>query len=671
MPSYDMAPVVVTATRTLKEREAVSVPMTVVSARQLQARGAMRLTDALAELPGLVIAHDHGAGVQIQGFDSEYTLILIDGEPVIGRTAGTLDLERLSLSGIERIEIVRGPSSSLYGSDALAGVINIVTRQAESPLGLSLGSRYGTHATSSLAASAETRGERAGVRLAVDRYGSDGYDLAPDRAGATTPAFAVRTADLRSHLAVGDRTTVSLGGRWADERQRGVFALVEDGEDVAFDQQDGQTDWSLHPEIRHRISGRMTAELTLYHARFDVSTRQERQTDGGVLFSDAAGQRYSKAEGVLIAIWNARHLTHAGAGAVEERLAGSRYGDERPRAGSRYVFLQHEWLASRVFHVNASARFDAHDDYASRLSPRLSFLVRPAPAWRIRASAGSGFKAPDFRQRYLSFTNASSGYSVFGATQQNEGLARLDAAGLLAEIYVDPTGARPLSAERSMAYNAGVALTLSPAVEVEVGVFHNDVRDLIETRPIAQKTNGSYVYGYINLNRIYTRGAQLEMTARAGDRLRFTASYQLLQARDRAVLDAIDAGQLFGRTLAGRDYRLERSDYQGLLGRSTHSGTLSASVAMPGPGLHLTLRSVLRSRYGYRDLDGNAVSNLDEEFVTGYALWHATLSRDWPLPHGYTLTAQVGVNNALDVVRPEQLPSQPGRTVFAGLYIAL
>jgi outer membrane receptor for ferrienterochelin and colicins len=670
IPSYEMDPVVVTATRTPKELADVAVPTTVVSIAELRERGAMRLTDALAELAGLSIAHDHGAGLQVQGFDADYTLILIDGEPVIGRTAGTLDLERLALSGIERVEIVRGPSSSLYGSEALAGVVNLITAKAEEPLGLSVGSRYGTHGTSVLSAVGEASLVRAGVRLVADRYRSNGYDLSPDLAGSTTPAFVKHTLDLRAHAELGARTTATLGARWAEEDQIGRFALAEPAGESQYEQIDRQADWSIHPEIQHRISRHLHTEFSLYHARFGVDSRQERTSDAAVFFQDSARQRYGKAEVQLNGVWNTRHFTVLGAGAVHEGLAGDRYGENRPVAGSRFIFAQHEWLATPRLDVSLSARFDTHDDYASRLSPKLALLVRPSSATRLRFSAGSGFKAPDFRQRYLSFTNAASGYSVFGVTQLEEGLDRLAATGQIEAVFVDPTAFGQIGAERSFALNAGASLALGSMADLTVALFHNNVRDLIETLPVAQKTNGSFVYSYVNLSRMYTRGVQLEATVHPSSPLRITASYQWLQAHDRTVLDAIDAGTLFGRTLAGRDYRLARSDYPGLFGRSTHSGTAAVAYA-PSSVWSLTVRAVWRGRYGYRDLDGNEVANLEEERVTGYTLWHATLNRSWMTGWGTMVRAQVGVENALDVLRPTQIPSLPGRTVFAGLHIDL
>src|SRR5699024_10970709 len=125
----DLNPVVVTATKSSRKLADVPMPVDIIGKDQIQSSGSNRLDELLSEQTGLSIVNDHGFGVQMQGLGPEYTLILVDGEPVIGRTAGTLDLKRISLSDVERIEILKGPSSSLYGSDALAGVINIITKK--------------------------------------------------------------------------------------------------------------------------------------------------------------------------------------------------------------------------------------------------------------------------------------------------------------------------------------------------------------------------------------------------------------------------------------------------------------------------------------------------------------------------------------------------------------
>src|SRR5690606_6759589 len=102
--------VVITATRTKKNLDRIPIPVTQISAKEIKDRGMVRLNEILAEQTGLAIINNHGMGIQMQGFDSDYTMILIDGEPVIGRTSGTLELSRIAVGNIDRIEIIKGPS---------------------------------------------------------------------------------------------------------------------------------------------------------------------------------------------------------------------------------------------------------------------------------------------------------------------------------------------------------------------------------------------------------------------------------------------------------------------------------------------------------------------------------------------------------------------------------
>lgn len=664
-----LSPIVVTATRSARELEDVAAPTTVVAAGEMKARGAVRLSDVLAEVTGLALFDDHGTGVQIQGFASDYTLILLDGEPVIGRTAGTLNLDRLTVSGLERVEIVRGPSSSLYGSDALAGVINLIPQSPSDGFAASVRTRYGTHNATHLATTVEGGTEQVSARLLVDRFSSGGYDLTPDVFGETAPRFADYTADLRLHIAPTDRTSLRLGARVATENQERAFASAEEGFEVLQDETGSRVDWSLHPEVRHRLSNRLHGELSLYAARYASDTQMTRRIDGVKTYTDDFIQTYGKAEIQLNAIWNQRHLTMAGGGFIREGLDGTRY-EEEPSANSGFGFVQHEWMPSRRLDVNVSARFDAHEDYHWRLSPKAALLLRLSDRLRLRASLGSGFKAPDFRQLYLVFTNAAAGYSVFGSTRLAEGLAQLQASGQLAEIFIDPSGLSEVGAETSMAYNLGFSSEPLRWLSLRMNGFYNDVHDLIETQPVAQKTSGQFVYGYFNINRIYTRGVEAEVTVMPTsmlDGLMLSAGYQFLQARDPEIVAAIRRGEVFGRTPGGRDYRLTLSDYGGLIGRSPHSGTIGATWRQVDHDLTLNVRGTWRSSYGYRDLDGNGVPNRSDERVPAYAVWDATLTKGWAVPYGERVTLQVGVENAFDVVRPSLIPSMPGRLLYVGL----
>lgn len=676
----DLGTISVTATRTAKEIQDVAMPITVVTAQDIEARGAVRLSDVLEDVPGLFLTDDFGTGLSIQGFSSDYTLILLDGEPVVGRTGGTLDLDRLTVSGIERVEVVRGPSSSLYGSEALAGVVNLVTvlpRPGETTGAVRL--RAGSYGASDVVAEAGVGRDGWAARAVINRNGSAGYDLTPDAFGQTVPEFSDYTADLRSRARIG-AATLRLNGRVATQTQRGGFAALGTRGEIAEVDDDAQrTDGSLHAELSAPLSGRLQLRSTLYGARYATETTfTERATDV-VTYQDGFDQRLGKAELQLDGLWTARHRSTLGAGGSAEALAGERYGqaadgsDARPRAQQLWAFAQHEWLPSRTVELNASARFDAHSDYAARLTPRVSVLVRPAQALRLRASVGSGFKAPAFRQLYLAFTNAAAGYSVFGATRLADGYQTLLEGGQIAQTFIDPATLGAIDAESSVAFNGGFSADPARWLTVEANAYLNLVRDLIETQPIALKTNGQQVFGYFNLDRIYTRGVDLSATLRPAGGLEIQAGYNFLQARDRDVVDALREGSVFGRDPDGSERRLGLSDYGGLFGRSPHALSARAELRrdVRGGDTAVSARGRWRSRYGFRDLDGNGVANRDDEFVSGFAVFDLTASRSWALPGarlaGTRLNAQIGVDNVLDTTRPTFIPSMPGRTAFAAV----
>ena len=141
--------VVITATRNERVLGSLPMPVALIPRANIKNMGSIRLNDVLTEQTGLVIVpqvNGQGSGLQLQGFNPDYTLILIDGEPLIGRTTGTLELSRISIGNIKQIEIVKGPSSSLYGSEALAGVINIITERPGKTRG-SFNLRYASNNT--------------------------------------------------------------------------------------------------------------------------------------------------------------------------------------------------------------------------------------------------------------------------------------------------------------------------------------------------------------------------------------------------------------------------------------------------------------------------------------------------------------------------------------------
>ena len=655
--------VVVTATRSRTQLGQVPVPTSVVTADDISARGVRRLSDLLAEQPGIQLDYDHGAGVQVQGFDADYTLILIDGEPVIGRTAGTLNLDRITVADVQQVETVRGPSSSLYGSEALAGVVNIITQDPADGLQGEVYAQYGTHNTSD--ASVRVAGAEGAWRgkAFLSRYASGGYDLT---AGATptTPSFTNYVARSTLGYALSSATDLEVRGRLSHEDQSRT-AQVRGNETQLFDDTGERTDWNLAPTLTHRLRLGTTLELRAVASGYRTETRLQGRQDGTELSNSRFNQQYRKGEAQLQSALGDAHLATVGAGYIRESVDADRV--EGRRTGG-FVFVQDEWSPAEWIDLVPSARLDAHSDYATRISPKLATLVRPVDGLRIRASVGSGYKAPAFRQLYLNFTNPQAGYSVFGAEEVRAGLDNLDARSEIATFLQDPaTLGGAMDAERSIAYNAGISVDLPAALTLDANLYHNEVRDLIDTQPVARKTNGQQVFTYFNRGRVFTQGLETELSWQPRRAFNATVSYTYLNAKDRDVLDDLEAGRVFRRTESGRDVAVPVSDYAGLRGRSRHRATVRLTTRAESIGFTASVRGRYRGRYGFADLNGNGIVDTDAEYAPSHAILGLTLTQTL----ADTVDLQVGANNLTDYTDAQYTPEFSGRTWFVGLRATL
>lgn len=660
--SIELDPVVVTATRSEKTLERVPVPTSLITAEEIRERGAVRLSDVLADQVGLALVEDHGTGVQLQGFDAAYTLILIDGDPVIGRTAGTLDLDRLSVSDVERVEIVRGPSSSLYGSEALAGVINIITREPRERLGGSLSSRIQTHGTTSLTADAEMRGERTGFRFTADRYASDGYDLSPGVPGLTAPGFTDYTLSSALTSRLSESTSLRVNGRLSLQDQQNEALVEHESQSILAGDFASRADWSISPRIEHRFRPGLVLEGRLYSSRYRTNTWLTHEVTDERFSESEFDQQFHRAEAQVDALVASRHLVTLGAGVAAESVEADRIRGDRQHMTSGFGLVQHEFSPTPWIDVISSGRVDAHSAYGTHISPKIAALVRPTGHLRFRASVGSGFKAPTFQQLYLDFANPTAGYSVVGSVDAADALRDLDAAGQVVRFLTSLEGLEEVGPETSVAINLGFEVEPFAWLDGRVNLFHNEVSNLIETAPVAVKPNGQSIYTYFNLNKIYTRGVEAEVAIRPLRSLRISTGYQLLDARDRDVLQAIDDGLLYKR-VDGRDRRVTRGEYGGLMNRSRHM--LNLQFAFERPGFSASVRGQYRSRYGFGDLNGNLVLDDAREYVAGYWLWNVTLTRT--LFRG--ISVQAGARNLFNQTEPAYVPSLSGRLLHAGLQL--
>src|SRR6185295_14510350 len=193
--------VVVTGSRTERSLGEAPVATEVISREEIQESGARDAAELLEDRPGVHLERGFaGAAIELEGLPADYTLILVNGVRVPGRVNGVIDLSRFATENIERIEIVRGAGSALYGSDAIAGVVNIITRAASRPLELNGSANVGAFGRFDVTGGAGTKGKVGSLRVSGGRHSSEGFDLDPSDPATTQPAFQQYDVSQRSSL---------------------------------------------------------------------------------------------------------------------------------------------------------------------------------------------------------------------------------------------------------------------------------------------------------------------------------------------------------------------------------------------------------------------------------------------------------------------------------------
>lgn len=667
---YRDSPIVVTASRTEKQLQDVSVPVSVINETEIKSSGSLRLSDILEEQIGLNTVSDHGTGIQVQGFDPEYTLIMIDNQPVIGRSAGTLDLTRLAIGNIKQIEIVKGPSSALWGSDALAGVINIITDKGDKPFSMDFNGRYGSYDTFDGSTNITFKRNQLKGRFFFNGNGSNGYDLNTDTKAPTIPEYRNYTLSGGLDYRLNKNIELGVSGRYYQEDQSYIGDITQqNGSIFETSNNDYQSDYSITPSVKINFGQIYLTEANAYFSAFESENRSIFTSNGDIYFEDDFSQTLNKYEVKQSAFWSEKHTTVTGAGMNSENLTAEIYADV-PNFNSYFVFAQHEWKLYDDLFLTSGFRFDAHSEYRSQLSPKFSALFKPSRTISLRASFGGGFKAPDFRQLFLNFTNPIAGYSVFGSSTISEGITRLENDGQITDLLIDPTSISEITAERSFAINAGFDLYPTNELTITLNAFRNNVDDLIETQRIALKTNGQSVFTYFNLNNVYTQGIEIETKYSPTFLRGFNASfgYQFLDAKREITRE-------FDRVVDGEVVSLSEKEFIPLYNRSKHSFNLKLFQLIERYDIETSLRFNIRGKYWFFDfnennrdddneyvLEANSFKELMEKTIVNYSLAKT---------FAYRYKLQIGINNLFDFRNETLLPSNPGRIFYTQLNIKL
>ena len=262
-----MEEVVVTATRSERKLSNVAVPTTIISSKRIMQSGSLRLNDILGEQTGLFITESFGKGLQMQGLSPDYTLILLNGEPLIGRTGGVLDLSRIAVGNIKKIEIIKGPSSSLYGSEALAGVVNIITDQPAAER-LSASLRYGRFNTLDGTINGSMKAGKFSGSAFVNSNSSEGYSLVPGSIQKTVEPYWRLTNQVQAAYDFNNKTKLSASFRYATEDIQNSITVQNLGQTILSTGKETNKDMNFNPVLSHIFNKHWKTHLRGYVSTF-------------------------------------------------------------------------------------------------------------------------------------------------------------------------------------------------------------------------------------------------------------------------------------------------------------------------------------------------------------------------------------------------------------------
>lgn len=535
--------VVITATRLTTDRDAVPATVTVLDGAELRARGIRFVSAALRDVPGLSVVQTGSFGGQtalfIRGGESDYVKVLIDGVPV-NEPGGAIDLAHLTTENVERIEIVRGPSSVLYGSDAVSGVVQIFTERGRGDTRASAGLAGGTYGT--LDADLAVRGgsERVSHSLAVSRSITDGIYPFNNRYRNVVGSASVEARP-------DDRTVARLAVRYEDA----VLHIPTDGTGDVVDENAFR---ATERTVASLDIGRFLTSALELRGLLTINQADATNDDQPDDAADTLGFFASRdVQAVTRRSADVRLNAHLSPNAVltggmtleeqEERRFGSSEsqfgGSSSTSAADRRTWAYYAQVQAKLVDgmgATAGVRVDDNDAFGTFLTGRGGVTYDFAGHTRLRASVGTAFKEPSF------FENFS-----------NSPFAR---------------GNPDLDPERTLSWEAGVEQRLAAErLWVAATYFAQRFRDLIQFTFMPANPEDP---NYFNVAKANAFGGEVELRAVIVPGLSLAASYTRTATR---VVDA-------GLDTDGLQFVTDSS----LLRRPEHQARVDLTYGMPGSG---------------------------------------------------------------------------------------
>ncbi|MBU4200147.1 MAG: TonB-dependent receptor [Verrucomicrobia bacterium] len=479
--------IVITATRIPQSVRDVGVSVSVVPRERIEEMNAQNVAEVLAEVADARVNSYGSMGAQseitLRGSSAKQVLVMVDGRKVNLPSMGMADLSMFPVDQVERIEVIRGPGSVLYGAGALAGVVNIVTRDPPEKMQTDVSASYGTKNTHMLQLDNGAQIGNLGYLITASQNASDGWRENSACEGYHVSGKLAYDLNLESRLTLNSgfsRQNKGVPGSinwptpdakqyerqyWVDLTHKYEFDTKTWLTSKAFLNQNWQ-EYKDPDSLTDDLSRNQTAGLDIQQT---LPAGEKQLLLGGIYLENDA-----------VTIKNAEEVS---------RIGGNR--DLFTGAG----FVQDEIELLEQLTVTPGLRCDIQSKWGAELSPKLSGLYKITDMTGLKASIGRGFRAPTVNELYWR------------------------------DDYTE--GNPDLKPEESFSYDAGIQQQFGKKSMLQISLFQSHMKNLI-----AWFDDGKGIYKAQNVNDAFLQGVETELSAQLTEEISGAVNYTLLNAQD-------------------------------------------------------------------------------------------------------------------------------------------
>jgi len=486
---------VVTATKTEHTLGDVPVAAEVITKEEIKAKSIKTVQDALRYLSGIRIIKSCGTWgdkgkVQIQGLDARHTLILVDGQRILGGHAAAIDLQQISIEMIERIELVKGPASALYGSDAIGGVINIITKSAPKKPTFSASTAFGSRKTEVHEASGGFNKDKFGAFLNFTYRESDGVK---DEYISNGRSPTKESDHYDEYIFQGSfqydftsQSKLSFKPYYSKHKTKEGVSETE-MQDRTQERSGLNVIWEWKPD--------QLSTLNLRGSMFNYKHYTDDKSSDWETDSDEAEINYSRLIMERHTITGGYHYHKA---EVDDK--GKEYSADQT---INSFFMQDEIDLGSLTLV-LGARIDDHDLWDTEINPKASVLYRVTEDFKLRGSVGRAFRGPTLVKLYADKWRMGPWL-----------------------VHANPD----LEPEKSVGYQLGAEYIFLENHLGKLSFFRNEVKDLINSRTVRRGRPPWDLY-WENIAEVTTQGIEVALISQLMDNLTGKFGYTYLDTED-------------------------------------------------------------------------------------------------------------------------------------------